>query len=257
MMAVRPEDRPDIVQVSQLISPLLMTELDRVNVNYYRLQAELSHEKEARRRLTVEVDRYKLLYHQAIMSSKYENKEGKEPHERIKSGRTRLTSENLVAMSPHKLRQIKEPTDQFLTQLHKLMYICELPPKLERDSKRSLIIRYKKALFTTQQRNLKEEMKKLLSALPEVVDFDIPRPALDSNLVDEKEVKEGSVAPAVRMTTDTAYLPQRVTYEDLHRIIEEVLQETGYYRISVANVAQPIYSTNPSGGVGSGQHTSS
>ncbi|KAJ1101855.1 hypothetical protein NDU88_006919 [Pleurodeles waltl] len=68
-----------------------------------------------------------------------------------------------IAVSQRKVRQISDPIQQILTQLHKIIYITQLPPPLHDNLKRRVIERYKKSLFSLQSNpyNLKSEMNKV------------------------------------------------------------------------------------------------
>ncbi|EGV92265.1 Serine/threonine-protein kinase Nek10 [Cricetulus griseus] len=67
-----------------------------------------------------------------------------------------------IAVSQRKVRQISDPIQQILIQLHKVIYITQLPPALHHDLKRRVIERFKKSLFSQQSNpcNLKSEIKK-------------------------------------------------------------------------------------------------
>jgi len=76
---------------------------------------------------------------------------------------------------------------------------------------RSVVEKYKHALFSHRNHyrgwNLKDELNKLLVASQETIDL--------SFCVSDAAVADGSK-------------PQRMTYEDMQRAIEQVLSETGY-----------------------------
>lgn len=50
LLTVDANNRPNILAVSSLISPLLMTELDKSNFQVEHFESELQHEQELRRR---------------------------------------------------------------------------------------------------------------------------------------------------------------------------------------------------------------
>uniref|UniRef100_A0A8C2YBZ5 NIMA related kinase 10 n=1 Tax=Coturnix japonica TaxID=93934 RepID=A0A8C2YBZ5_COTJA len=68
-----------------------------------------------------------------------------------------------IAVSQRKVRQISDPVQQILIQLHKIIFITQLPPALQCNLKRRVIERFKKSLFSQQSNpcNLKSEMKKV------------------------------------------------------------------------------------------------
>ncbi|CAI9580881.1 unnamed protein product, partial [Staurois parvus] len=76
----------------------------------------------------------------------------------------RATASAGIAVSQKKVRQISDPIQQILIQLHKIIYITQLPPALHDNLKRRVVERYKKSLFSLQSNpcNLKAEMQKVL-----------------------------------------------------------------------------------------------
>uniref|UniRef100_A0A8B9VTP7 Serine/threonine-protein kinase Nek10 n=1 Tax=Anas zonorhyncha TaxID=75864 RepID=A0A8B9VTP7_9AVES len=68
-----------------------------------------------------------------------------------------------IAVSQRKVRQINDPVQQILIQLHKIIFITQLPPALQCNLKRRVIERFKKSLFSQHSSpcNLKSEMKKV------------------------------------------------------------------------------------------------
>ncbi|KAJ6666476.1 hypothetical protein lerEdw1_020199 [Lerista edwardsae] len=68
-----------------------------------------------------------------------------------------------IAVSQRKVRQISDPIQQILIQLHKIIYITQLPPTLHCNLKRRVIERFKKSLFSQQSNpcHLKSEIKKV------------------------------------------------------------------------------------------------
>nr|XP_036864600.1 serine/threonine-protein kinase Nek10 [Manis javanica] len=72
-----------------------------------------------------------------------------------------------IAVSQRKVRQISDPIQQILIQLHKIIYITQLPPALHHNLKRRVIERFKKSLFSQQSNpcHLKSEIKKDVTTL--------------------------------------------------------------------------------------------
>uniref|UniRef100_A0A8C3WXG6 Protein kinase domain-containing protein n=1 Tax=Catagonus wagneri TaxID=51154 RepID=A0A8C3WXG6_9CETA len=77
-----------------------------------------------------------------------------------------------IAVSQRKVRQISDPIQQILIQLHKVIYITQLPPALHHNLKRRVVERFKKSLFSQQSNpcNLKSEIKKLSQGSPEPIE---------------------------------------------------------------------------------------
>ena len=60
------------------------------------------------------------------------------------------------------LRSSLDPADQMLRQIHKIVYISQLPPATEKDHARRCVNKYKKLLFAADSPlNLRDEMKKV------------------------------------------------------------------------------------------------
>ncbi|XP_075351690.1 serine/threonine-protein kinase Nek10 isoform X4 [Mycteria americana] len=137
-----------------------------------------------------------------------------------------------IAVSQRKVRQISDPVQQILIQLHKIIFITQLPPALQCNLKRRIIERFKKSLFSQQSNpcNLKSEMKKLLQGSPELIepnfftaDWHVVLLSSGGNMLLPDD-RKGIVG-----TSDIA---EGMTYEQLQTLIEEVLEESGYYNFS-------------------------
>ncbi|XP_069627198.1 serine/threonine-protein kinase Nek10 isoform X2 [Haliaeetus albicilla] len=137
-----------------------------------------------------------------------------------------------IAVSQRKVRQISDPVQQILIQLHKIIFITQLPPALQCNLKRRIIERFKKSLFSQQSNpcNLKSEMKKLLQGSPEMIepsfftaDWHVVLLSSGGNMLLPDD-RKGIVG-----TSDIA---GGMTYEQLQTLIEEVLEESGYYNFS-------------------------
>ncbi|KAM7123346.1 LOW QUALITY PROTEIN: serine/threonine-protein kinase Nek10 [Ciconia maguari] len=137
-----------------------------------------------------------------------------------------------IAVSQRKVRQISDPVQQILIQLHKIIFITQLPPALQCNLKRRIIERFKKSLFSQQSNpcNLKSKMKKLLQGSPELIepnfftaDWHVVLLSSGGNMLLPDD-RKGIVG-----TSDIA---EGMTYEHLQTLIEEVLEESGYYNFS-------------------------
>ncbi|XP_021059527.1 serine/threonine-protein kinase Nek10 [Mus pahari] len=137
-----------------------------------------------------------------------------------------------IAVSQRKVRQICDPIQQILIQLHKVIYITQLPPALHHDLKRRVIERFKKSLFSQQSNpcNLKSEIKKLSQGSPEPIelnfltsDYHLPRHSQAAN----------NWAPSDPTGSPSSFeVEEGVTYEQMQTVIEEVLEESGYYNFT-------------------------
>ncbi|KAK7886528.1 hypothetical protein WMY93_026149 [Mugilogobius chulae] len=128
-------------------------------------------------------------------------------------GSTTTTTTGLC-VSQSRLRQIDDPVNRLLQQLHKLIFITQLPPAPHHDSKRRLVERFKKSLFSAHSdpHKLKSELSKLLQTSSEVMELGL---VPDWSLVQQP---------------DTDGTEDGVTYEQMQGFIEELLEENGYYK---------------------------
>ncbi|XP_068092283.1 serine/threonine-protein kinase Nek10 isoform X2 [Hyperolius riggenbachi] len=134
-----------------------------------------------------------------------------------------------ISVSQRKVRQISDPIQQILIQLHKIIYITQLPPALHDNLKRRLVERYKKSLFSLQSNpcNLKAEIQKVLQGSPELVEIFTDDchglfQSYGKSLITED--KTG--------TTTTLEFDGGITYEQLQTMIEEILEDSGYYNLT-------------------------
>ncbi|XP_068092287.1 serine/threonine-protein kinase Nek10 isoform X5 [Hyperolius riggenbachi] len=143
-----------------------------------------------------------------------------------------------ISVSQRKVRQISDPIQQILIQLHKIIYITQLPPALHDNLKRRLVERYKKSLFSLQSNpcNLKAEIQKVLQGSPELVEIFTDDchglfQSYGKSLITED--KTG--------TTTTLEFDGGITYEQLQTMIEEILEDSGYYNLTSNRISQPFF----------------
>ncbi|KAM4736540.1 serine/threonine-protein kinase Nek10, partial [Anableps anableps] len=130
-----------------------------------------------------------------------------------------------ICVSQKKLRQIDDPIQRLLVQLHKIIFITQLPPASHYNIKRRLVERFKKSLFQlgSDPYNLKVELSKLVQASSELMD-------LNSTSLDWQHVVQH--LRGEYFTTDTTgdeNLRDGVTYQQMQGVIEELLEENSYY----------------------------
>ncbi|XP_039199661.1 serine/threonine-protein kinase Nek10 isoform X16 [Crotalus tigris] len=133
-----------------------------------------------------------------------------------------------IAVSQRKVRQISDPIQQILVQLHKIIYITQLPPTLHCNLKRRIVERFKKSLFSQQSNpcNLKSEIKKILQGSPELIEPNF--------LTSDCHLLLHSSSGSTLVLDDRPGLlgtfeDEGMTYEQMQTVIEEVLEECGYY----------------------------
>eukprot|EP00795_Rhopilema_esculentum_P013959 gene13959-4919_t len=151
-----------------------------------------------------------------------------ESHQRLGGAANSLWRPNsataTLSISPRKVRQINDPILQFLNQLHKIVYITQLPPPLTPNPQRRVIEQFKRSLFSPQSNStdLKNEIKKILEGSKELLDLDLV-PGL-------KEITRS--ASTLDASSDSEVFNEGgISYEHLQSLIEGVLLESGYYEI--------------------------
>jgi len=132
----------------------------------------------------------------------------------------------LLSISPLKVREIDDPVAKTLMQLHKIIYIDQLPPTDVVNLRRRQISRYKRALFAPNQTNqdygmLKSEMHKLLQGSHDLI---------ECCGVSNKETS------LLRHNADNEAESDETTYAHMQKMIEQVLHESGYYQIPPSNL---------------------
>ena len=143
LLCVKPEQRPDIDEVAQMISPLLVSELERVRKAEHELRAEVSMERDWRQRHEREASRNKEAVHRLFARHQLDAhsrtnscvaRESREaspmsPHRRAPLAREPRSP--MLSISPNRIREINDPCSRILNQLHKILFISQLPPSME------------------------------------------------------------------------------------------------------------------------------
>ncbi|XP_064613774.1 serine/threonine-protein kinase Nek10-like [Liolophura sinensis] len=142
-----------------------------------------------------------------------------------------------LTISPRKVRQISDPILQLLHQLHKILYISQLPPVLCPNPHRRAIEKFKRALFAPQSTsfNLKTELKKLLQGSRDIIDLNLGY--LEKPGRRDTASSEPGIINADNLVTsnyDPDYKDVGISYEQMQRMIEGTLVESGYYDMSPA-----------------------
>eukprot|EP00052_Salpingoeca_macrocollata_P025061 m.227055 g.227055 ORF g.227055 m.227055 type:complete len:1061 (-) comp22365_c1_seq7:18-3200(-) len=123
-----------------------------------------------------------------------------------------------ITISSSKVREISDPMQQLLTQVHKLLFVSQLPPSLNFDADRYTLEKFKRSLFGrhTSPLRMKTELQKLQMGSKETVDMEAP-------------------ATSIRIPSGESHRGRdsiQVTYEQLQALLEKVLLENGYYAIT-------------------------
>jgi len=143
----------------------------------------------------------------------------------------------MLSISPSKVREIDDPVTKTLMQLHKIIYIDQLPPTSEVNYRRRIISRYKRVLFTPNNRAdmLKIELSKLLSGSHDVIDISFVVDATMTHSITTKQPQEGGSGDNCynyRANEFADLVEEGITYSQMKIMIEKVLHESGYYEVS-------------------------
>ena len=156
LLTVDPDARPDILEVAALISPLLLTELDRLAKAEAGLRDEVRIEREWRQRHEKEASSNREAVHRlfarrrldvacTVASSAaasagamraqhrdYRTARMRSRHRlRTRSVRIHGSPARRCCPSPNRIREIHDPCSRILNQLHKILFIAQLPPPME------------------------------------------------------------------------------------------------------------------------------
>ncbi|XP_034144678.1 serine/threonine-protein kinase Nek10 isoform X2 [Esox lucius] len=140
-----------------------------------------------------------------------------------------------ICVSQRKVRQIDDPVQRILVQLHKIIYITQLPPAVQHCVKRRSIERFKKFLFDYRSSpyNLKVELNKLLQGSPELMELGSPSSDWWSLVQPFGGDPLGADRPG---DIENGNLKEGISYEQMQALIEEVLEENGYYHAVRSNL---------------------
>jgi len=134
-----------------------------------------------------------------------------------------------LSISPRKVRQISDPIQQILNVLHKVIYITQLPPTLSHNPRRTIIDKFKRALFlpNTNPAHLKTELKKLAGGSPDLIDINFGNVELNEPV--ERTSSSGAIDHDSGLEGDISH---GISYAQLNTIIERVLREQDYYSMA-------------------------
>uniref|UniRef100_A0A3B5AEZ1 NIMA-related kinase 10 n=1 Tax=Stegastes partitus TaxID=144197 RepID=A0A3B5AEZ1_9TELE len=160
------EQRPDIVTVSSRISDLMMRLMDGLYTSHKALERRAERDRKR-------AQKYFHEKHESRTNCSHSNPSQVNKHvfhhnsgEEVQTvtvchrysqtpnrtgetglGCPPLTLSGVICVSQKKLRQIDDPIQRLLMQLHKIIYITQLPPAPHHDTRRRLVERFKKSLF--------------------------------------------------------------------------------------------------------------
>ena len=133
-----------------------------------------------------------------------------------------------IKINQNRLRPVVDPLAQLLHQLHKLIWIEQLPPGSLRDSRRREVVAFKRYLFSSKQNagSIKSMLVRLQAGGPELV--------AQFSGMEEKNRRtstgssNGDHGMAASDGSGSAENRQ-VTYEYLRQLIEELARDSGFY----------------------------
>ncbi|XP_024864461.2 serine/threonine-protein kinase Nek10 [Kryptolebias marmoratus] len=256
-----PDRRPDIVTVSSRISDIMMRLMDGLYTSQNALQRRADRDRKRAQKYFLERHNSRM----SSCQSEQENppmksdslEESSSAACRLNDSEQRASQEVLesdvsltpdhtvdsgdftasktkprpgsvgICVSQKKLRQIDDPVQRLLKQLHKLVFITQLPPASHHDVRRHLVGRFKKSLFQlgSDPYELKVELSKLLQASPDLMELNSAGSdwwPLVQNFTEDPRGSDGAAES----------LREGVTYQQMQEIIEELLQENKYYEAS-------------------------
>eukprot|EP00873_Tetraselmis_striata_P013697 jgi/Tetstr1/433961/TSEL_023138.t1 len=133
--------------------------------------------------------------------------------------------DDMAAMA--RLRPVRDPLAQLLHQLHKIVWIEQLPPGASRDGRRRVVVAFKRHLFSARQNagSIKSLLVKLQAGGPELV---------------EQFAGFGHQDGPDAGGADSALGGRggHVTYEELRQLIEHLARETGFYEALREEITQ-------------------
>uniref|UniRef100_A0A3Q2XVU3 NIMA related kinase 10 n=1 Tax=Hippocampus comes TaxID=109280 RepID=A0A3Q2XVU3_HIPCM len=191
-LSPNPERRPDIVAVGSRIADLMMRHMDALYASHYALEKRAERDRKRAQRYFLEGCRsgnsccrsFPTQHNKSnpvdVMSSfqtcflkcffvsfqgGFRDSEGESEIRYVLNVilNCNVDFENLNLVWVSNLRQIEDPVHKLLVQLHKVLYITQLPPASRHNVKRRLVERFKKSLFQfgSDPHNLKTELSKV------------------------------------------------------------------------------------------------
>ncbi|XP_056332123.1 serine/threonine-protein kinase Nek10 [Danio aesculapii] len=252
--------RPDIIEVSSRISDIMMRFVDSLCVSHNALERRAERDRKRAQKYFLESNRTRMCGPtQQGLSLKNQDGSQSESFETSPSvlavGREHKQSQGSqcgvtgadelnmsrgdfqkpkarpasagICLSQRKVRQIDDPNQRLLELLHKIIFITQLPPAPQNSFKQRAIERFKKPLFTygSDAYNLKVELNKVLQGSQELVEMSSASREWWSM------IQSLSSDPSNAENRESSYssLQDGLTYEDIQSMVEDVLEENGYY----------------------------
>ncbi|TRY60200.1 hypothetical protein DNTS_006760, partial [Danionella cerebrum] len=266
-LAPNADSRPDIVQVSSRISDIMMKFVDSLSISHNTLERKAERDRKRAQKYFLESNksRMRTLPHTAITLYEKDGKNGSlsesfetstsalasgGDHKQTQESRCRMAgTDELNPLSddcqkprpasagislPHKkVRQIDDPNQRLLELLHKIIFITQLPPASQNSFKLRAIERFKKPLFTfgSDPYNLKVELNKVLQGSQEPVELSSASREWWSMI----QSLSSDPATSENRESGSTGLQDELTYEDIQVMVEDLLEENGFYGAAVGS----------------------
>ncbi|KAI2654877.1 Serine/threonine-protein kinase Nek10 [Labeo rohita] len=230
--------RPDIIEVSSRISDIMMKFVDSLCASYNSLERRAERDRKRAQKYFLESNRTRMCsplqqsiclkdqagsQNQSLETSASVSASGAEQKQSQASAG--------ICLSQRKVRQIDDPNQRLLELLHKIIFITQLPPAPQNSFKQRAVERFKKPLFTygSDPYNLKVELNKVLQGSQELVEMSSASREWWSM------IQSLSSDPSAAENRESGYssLQDGLTYEDIQSMVEDVLEENGYYSASL------------------------
>ncbi|KAJ3597442.1 hypothetical protein NHX12_000967 [Muraenolepis orangiensis] len=234
-----PDQRPDVLEVSASISDIIMSLMDSFCASHHALQRRADRDRKRAQKYFLERRKGEM----GCMTSNPlpVSPAGPLPHfTPLSMGKHRSDNCTLpkiksrpvsagISISQRRLRELDDPIQRFLVLLHKIIYITQLPPAPHSSSRRRLVERFKKCLFhqDSSALSLKVTLSKVLQGSSESVELGS---ASSDWWGQSLSIKAPLCTPQNQDGTDKGSLRGGVSYEQMQSVIEEVLEESRYYK---------------------------
>ncbi|CAM4696395.1 unnamed protein product [Leuciscus chuanchicus] len=255
--------RPDIIEVSSRISDMMMKFVDSLCASHNSLERRAERDRKRAQKYFLESNRTRMcgslrqsvgLKEQdgqdqsqtqgfesstSVLASGAELKQSQDVSQCSVKSSDELISEDCqkskarpgsagICLSQRKVRQIDDPNQRLLELLHKIIFITQLPPAPQNSFKQRAIERFKKPLFSygSDPYNLKVELNKVLQGSQEPVEMSSASREWWSMI----QSLGSDPSTAENRESGHSSLQDGLTYEEIQSMVEDVLEENGYYR---------------------------
>ena len=117
---------------------------------------------------------------------------------------------SILSIPPRHVREISDPISQLMVQLHKLVFVTQLPPSPAPSMRRLLVEHYKRTLFgrTSVPADLKTEMHKLMNRANDPVQLLMEATDEHNPRIAQRALIELAAGKANSLYTDLWMMPE-------------------------------------------------